>query len=79
MRFKTERDHQQLQQLVDDYLSNGGTITRTRDNRITVACPACGLRKRVSGVITSTACAIRTVGSGRRAARRHMTAYHALG
>ena len=52
MRFKTERDHQQLQQLVDDYLANGGTITRNRDNRITVACPPCGLRKRVSGVIS---------------------------
>jgi DNA-directed RNA polymerase subunit RPC12/RpoP len=51
IRFRTESDHEQLQQLVDDYLSNGGTIQRTRDNR-TVACPACGLRKRVGGVIT---------------------------
>jgi hypothetical protein len=49
--FKTESEHQQLQQLVDDYLSHGGTITRTRDSRIAVICRACGLRKRVDGVV----------------------------
>jgi hypothetical protein len=52
MRFKTERDHQQLQQLVDDYLANGGVIQRSRDNRTAVACPTCHLRRRVGGVVT---------------------------
>jgi hypothetical protein len=52
MRYKTERDHQELQQLVNDYLSHGGSITRTRDSRTAVICRACGLRKRVAGVIS---------------------------
>ena len=51
-RFKTESDHEQLQQLVAEFISNGGQIQRTRDNHITVACPACHLRRRVGGVVT---------------------------
>jgi hypothetical protein len=51
MRYKTERDHEQLRQLVDEFISNGGQIQRSRDGRTAVACPACGLRKRVDGVV----------------------------
>jgi hypothetical protein len=50
-RFKTESEHEQLQQLVDDYLANGGTIQRSRDSRLTVVCRACGLRQRIDGVV----------------------------
>jgi hypothetical protein len=50
-RFKTESDHEELDKLVAAYLDRGGVIHRGRDSRITVVCRACGLRKRVDGII----------------------------
>jgi Zn finger protein HypA/HybF involved in hydrogenase expression len=51
MRLKTEAVHAALDKLVNDFLANGGTIQRTRDTHIAVACPACHLRRRVGGVM----------------------------
>jgi len=38
----------ELYKLIDQYLDNGGTISHSRENKVTIHCHNCGYRKYVS-------------------------------